>query len=127
MSVKEVIKGGDNVKQRALLVLLIVSTLVLFGPNTLFAREIRVLSQFPLSGPLGAYPEMGWGYIDAWNWFNEESGGVGGQKVKYHLEDMRYSANVSVMNFNKYCAQYSRDELLMATGYITDALKPLIE
>lgn len=114
-------------KKRALLVLLIVSTLVLFGPSTLFAKDIHVLSQFPLSGVLGAYPEIGWGYIDAWNWFNEEKGGVEGQKVIYHLEDFRYVANVEIMNFNKYCSQYSRDELLMATGYITDALKPLIE
>ena len=114
-------------KQRAWLVWLIVSILVLFGPNALFAKEIHVLSQFPLSGPLGAYPEMGWGYIDAWEWFNEEQGGVGGQKVIYHLEDFRYNPTVEVMNFNKYCAQYGRDELLMATGYITDALKPLIE
>ena len=114
-------------KQRACLVLLIVSILVLFGANTLLAKDIHVLSQFPLSGPLGAYPEMGWGYIDAWNWFNEEQGGVGGQKVKYHLEDFRYNPTVEIMNFNKYCSQYGRDEFLMATGYITDALKPLIE
>jgi branched-chain amino acid transport system substrate-binding protein len=80
-----------------------------------------------LSGPLGALPEIGWGYIDAMNWFNNEAGGVNGKKVKWHMEDMRYSPQVEVANFTRFCSQYGRDEFLMASGYITDGLKALIE
>ena len=112
-------------KQKAFLVLLIVSALVLFGPNTLFAKDIVILSQLPLSGPHGQLTELGWGFIDTWNWFNNEAGGVGGKKVKWFMEDMRYDATVEVATFNRYCAEYGKDELLMATGYITGALKPL--
>ena len=105
--------------------ILLCALLVWAGPGA--AKDIHVLSQFPLSGPLGALSEMGWGHIDAWTYFNNVKGGVGGQKVKFHMEDMRYDPTVEVANFNKYAAAYDKDEFLMATGYITGALKPLIK
>ncbi len=92
-----------------------------------FAKEIKVLSQFPMSGPVGTLPEFGMGYIDGMNWVNGEGGGVNGKKIKFFLEDFRYDPTVEVANFNKYAAEHSRDELLIATGYITGGLKPLIE
>lgn len=91
------------------------------------AKEIKVLSQFPMSGPVGTLPEFGMGYIDGMNWINSEGGGVNGKKIKFFLEDFRYDPTVEVANFNKYCAEHSREEFLMATGYITGGLKPLIE
>lgn len=114
-----------NRKKLLAVSILLMVIFVWVGPSG--AKEIHVLSQFPLSGPLGAFTEMGWGYIDAWNWFNNEVGGVGGQKVIFHLEDMRYDPTVEVATFNKYAAEYSKDEFLMASGYITGALKPLIK
>jgi ABC-type branched-subunit amino acid transport system substrate-binding protein len=114
-------------KQRAFLVLSIILTLILAGSGTLLAKEIKVLTQFPLSGPHGTLPEVGWGYIDYMNWVNTEGGGVGGKKITYFLEDMRYNPTVEVATFNKYAAEHSKDELLMATGFITGGLKPLIE
>ena len=100
--------------------------LALLGSSPVSSKEIIVLSQFPMSGPLGSLPEIGWGYIDAWNWFNNEAGGVNGKKVRWFLEDMRYSPKVEVANFTKFTAQHSKDEFLMASGYITDALTALI-
>lgn len=114
-------------KKKALFVLASMLALLVFALGPVAAKEIRVLSQFPLSGPVGSLPEFGWGYIDGMNWVNGEGGGVGGKKIKWHLEDMRYSPTVEVANFNKYCSEYGKDELLMATGYITGGLKPLIE
>lgn len=105
----------------------IVLALVLFGLSPVTAKEIKVLSQFPLSGVAGSLPEFGWGYIDAMNWINGEGGGVNGKKITWFLEDMEYKANVEIANFNRYCAEHSKDELLMATGYITGGLKPLID
>ncbi len=101
--------------------------LLLLGTNPLSAREIKVLSQFPMSGPVGSLPEFGWGYIDGMKWVNSEGGGVNGKKITWFLEDMRYSPKVEVANFNKHCAEHSKDEFLMATGYITGGLKPLID
>jgi len=100
---------------------------VLLGTNLVAAKEIKVLSQFPMSGPVGQLPEFGWGYIDAMTWINTEGGGVNGKKITYFLEDMRYSPAIEVANFNKYCAEHSRDEFLMATGFITGGLKALID
>ena len=114
-------------KRRAFLVLSIVLTLILAGSGTLLAKEIKVLAQFPMSGPVGSLPEFGWGFIDGMNWINGEGGGVNGKKIKWYLEDFRYDPTVEVANFNKYCAEHSRDEFLMATGYITGGLKPLID
>jgi branched-chain amino acid transport system substrate-binding protein len=91
-------------------------------------KAIKVLSQFPMSGPVGSLPEFGWGYIDGMNWVNsEEGGGVNGKKITWYLEDMRYDPTVEVANFNKYAAEHPADEFLMATGYITGGLKPLID
>lgn len=101
--------------------------LVLMGSGSLFAKEIKVLSQFPMSGPVGALPEFGWGYIDGMNWVNGEGGGVNGKKITWYLEDFRYDPTVEVANFNKYAAELKKDEFLMATGYITGGLKPLID
>ncbi len=105
----------------------VISVLLLFGFGPVSAKEIKVLSQFPMSGVAGSLPEFGWGYIDGMNWVNGEGGGVNGKKITWYLEDMRYNPTVEVANFNKYCAEHSRDEFLMATGYITGGLKPLIE
>ncbi|MBW1923214.1 MAG: ABC transporter substrate-binding protein [Deltaproteobacteria bacterium] len=113
-------------KMRSCLALVLTLALFLFTPGTLLAKDIVVLAQFPLSGPHGSLDEVGWGFTDVMNWFNEEAGGVGGRKVKWFMEDMRYSPTVEVANFHKYCSEYGPDELLMATGYITGALKPLI-
>jgi len=114
-------------KKRAFLVLSIVFALILLGSNTVLAKEIKVLAQFPMSGPVGSLPEFGWGFIDGMNWVNGEGGGVNGKKITWYLEDFRYDPTVEVANFNKYCAAHSKDEFLMATGYITGGLKPLID
>lgn len=91
------------------------------------ARDIKVLSQFPMSGPVGSLPEFGMGFIDATKYINEELKGVNGKKITFFLEDFRYDPTVEVANFNRYAAEHSKDEFLMATGYITGGLKPLIE
>ena len=114
-------------KQRAIFVISFILALVLFGLSPVLAKEIKVLSQFPMSGPVGSLPEFGWGYIDGMNWVNGEGGGVNGKKIKWYLEDFRYDPTVEVANFSRYCAEHSRDELLMATGYMTGGLKPLIK
>jgi branched-chain amino acid transport system substrate-binding protein len=113
-------------KKKAYFVLAFVLALVLLA-SPVTAKEIKVLSQFPMSGPVGSLPEFGWGYIDGMNWVNGEGGGVNGKKITWYLEDFRYDPTVEVANFNRYCAEHSKDELLMATGYITGGLKPLIE
>ena len=113
-------------KKKVYFVLAFVLSLVLLA-SPVTAKEIKVLSQFPMSGPVGSLPEFGWGYIDGMNWVNGEGGGVNGKKITWYLEDFRYNPTVEVANFNKYTAGHSRDELLMATGYITGGLKPLIE
>jgi len=114
-------------KKRPFIVLACLLALVLIGSHPALAKEIKVLSQFPMSGPVGSLPEFGWGYIDGMNWVNGEGGGVNGKKITWYLEDMRYSPTVEVANFNKHCAEHSRDEFLIASGYITGGLKPLIE
>ena len=101
---------------------LILVCLFLF-PGSGFAKEIKVLSQFPMSGPVGSLPEFGWGYIDGMNWVNsEEGGGVNGKKITWYLEDFRYDPTVEVANFNRYAAEHSPDEFILATGYITGGL-----
>ncbi len=105
-----------------------VLVLLMAFPGAISAKEIKVLSQFPMSGPVGSLPEFGWGYIDGMNWVNsKEGGGVNGKQIKWYLEDMRYSPTAEIANFNKYAAEHSKDEFLMATGYITGGLKPLID
>jgi branched-chain amino acid transport system substrate-binding protein len=114
-------------KEKGFFVLASVLTLVLLTFSPAIAKEIKVLSQFPMSGPVGSLPEFGWGYIDGMNWVNGEGGGVNGKKITWYLEDFRYDPTVEVANFNRYCAELSKDEFLMATGYITGGLKPLID
>ena len=114
-------------KRKTFFVILAILVLIFFGHGSISAKEIKVLSQFPMSGPVGSLPEFGWGYIDGMNWVNGEGGGVNGKKITWYLEDFRYDPTVEVANFNKYTAEHSRDELLIATGYITGGLKPLIE
>jgi branched-chain amino acid transport system substrate-binding protein len=115
-------------KKRVLFGLSFVLVLLLTFPGAISAKEIKVLSQFPMSGPVGSLPEFGWGYIDGMNWINsEEGGGVNGKKITWYLEDMRYSPTVEIANFNKYLAEHNKDEFLMVTGYITGGLKPLID
>jgi len=114
-------------KKRGIFVLSFILALVLLGNSPVSAKEIKVLSQFPMSGPVGTLPEFGWGYIDGMNWVNSEGGGVNGKKITWYLEDFRYNPTVEVATFNRYCAEHSEDEFLMATGYITGGLKPLIK
>jgi branched-chain amino acid transport system substrate-binding protein len=114
-------------KPRFFMLLSCILALLMLAFSPVSAKEIKVLSQFPMSGPVGALPEFGWGYIDGMNWVNGEGGGVNGKKIKWYLEDFRYDPTVEVANFNKYVAEHSKDEFLLATGYITGALKPLIE
>ena len=114
-------------KKRTFFILSIIVVFAFMGYSSTFAKEIKVLSQFPMSGPVGSLPEFGWGYIDGMNWVNSEGFGVNGKKITWYLEDFRYNPTVEVANFSKYTAEHSKDELLMATGYITGGLKPLIE
>ena len=114
-------------KQRASFLLAFVLSLFLLFSGSISAKEIKTLSQFPMSGPVGSLPEFGWGFIDAMNWINNEGGGVNGKKITWFLEDMRYSPKVEVANFNKYCAEHNPDEFLIASGYITGGLKGLVE
>jgi branched-chain amino acid transport system substrate-binding protein len=120
-------KGGADMKKKTSLFVFIFLAWIIFGYSPVSAKEIKVLSQFPMSGPVGSLPEFGWGYIDGMNWVNDEGGGVNDKKITWYLEDFRYNPTVEVANFNKYAAEHSKDELLMATGYITGGLKPLIE
>ncbi|MBW2062105.1 MAG: ABC transporter substrate-binding protein, partial [Deltaproteobacteria bacterium] len=114
-------------KKRLFFVVSIILALVLCSPGSVLAKKIIVLAQFPMSGPVGSLPEFGWGFIDGMNWVNDEGGGVNGKKITWYLEDMRYSPTVEVANFNKHVAKHSKDEFLLATGYITGGLKPLID
>lgn len=114
-------------EKRAFAPIVLALTLVMALATPSASKEIKVLSQFPMSGPVGTLPEFGMGYIDGMNWINSEGGGVNGKKITWYLEDFRYDPTVEVANFNRYCAEHSRDEFLMATGYITGGLKPLIE
>ena len=107
-------------KLMAVFILLLASFFLGIGPSA--AKEIVVLSQFPLSGPLGSLNELGWGYIDAMNWFNKEAGGVNGKPIKWFLEDMRYEPEVEVANFIRFASKYNRDEFVMASGYITGGI-----
>ncbi|MCP4750137.1 MAG: ABC transporter substrate-binding protein [Proteobacteria bacterium] len=113
-------------KKRACFGLSLVLFIFLVLPSSITAREIKTLSQFPMSGPVGSLPEFGWGFIDGMNWVNDKDGGINGKKITWFIEDFRYNPTVEVANFNKYAASHSKDELLMATGYITGGLKPLI-
>jgi branched-chain amino acid transport system substrate-binding protein len=114
-------------KAKTVLAALLAAAMVLGLSGPTMAKKIVVLSQFPMSGPVGSLPEFGWGYIDGMNWVNTEGGGVNGKKINWYLEDFRYNPTVEVANFNRYCSEFSRDEFLMATGYITGGLKPLIK
>ena len=114
-------------QKRTIFITCIVLAFLVSGPCSGAAKEIKVLSQFPMSGPVGSLPEFGWGYIDGMNWVNNEGGGVNGKKITWFLEDFRYNPTVEVANFNKYAAEHSKEEFIMATGYITGGLKPLIE
>lgn len=114
-------------QKRTIFITCLVLAFLVSGPCSGIAKEIKVLSQFPMSGPVGSLPEFGWGYIDGMNWVNNEGGGVNGKKITWFLEDFRYNPTVEVANFNKYAAEHSKDEFILATGYITGGLKPLIE
>ena len=114
-------------KNRHFISLIVILAMIFTFSGLSTAKEIKVLSQFPMSGPVGTLPEFGWGFIDGMNWVNGEGGGVNGKKITWFMEDFRYNPAVEVANFNRYTAEHSRDELLMATGYITGGLKPLID
>jgi len=114
-------------KTRTLACWTLTAILLLWAGGPASAKNIKVLSQFPMSGPVGSLPEFGMGFIDATRYINEELKGVNGKPITFFLEDFRYDPTVEVANFNRYAAEHSKDEFLMATGYITGGLKPLIE
>jgi hypothetical protein len=74
-------------KKRTFLILSIIVVFAFCGYTSTLAKEIKVLSQFPMSGPVGSLPEFGWGYIDGMNWVNNEGGGVNGKKITWYLEE----------------------------------------
>ncbi|NWF54812.1 MAG: ABC transporter substrate-binding protein [Syntrophaceae bacterium] len=113
-------------KRNALIFGILTGLTLVLSPAVCFSKPIKVLAQFPMSGPVGTLPEFGWGFIDGMNDINGK-GGVNGKPITYFLEDMRYSPTVEVANFTRYAAAEKPDELLLASGYITGALKPLIE
>jgi len=113
-------------KRRALIIGLIFGLASILNPDLSFSKPIKVLAQFPMSGPVGTLPEFGWGFIDGMTYINGK-GGVNGKQITYFLEDMRYSPTVEVANFTRYAAAEKRDELILASGYITGGLKPLID
>jgi len=113
-------------KRRALIIGLIFVLASILNPDLSFCKPIKILAQFPMSGPVGTLPEFGWGFIDGMSYINGK-GGVNGKPITYFLEDMRYSPTVEVANFTRIVAAEKRDEFLMASGYITGGLKPLIE
>jgi branched-chain amino acid transport system substrate-binding protein len=114
-------------KKRTLAWLSLTVILVLLTGGPASAKDIKTLSQFPMSGPVGSLPEFGMGFTDGTNYINEQLKGVNGKAITFFLEDFRYDPTVEVANFNRYAAEHPKDELLMATGYITGGLKPLIE
>ena len=59
-------------KKKALLGLSLVLMVFFLIPTSVVSKEIKTLSQFPLSGPVGSLPEFGWGFIDGMNWVKEE-------------------------------------------------------
>src|SRR3989304_3880828 len=109
-------------KKRFLIAGLIVCVAWFLSPSVSFSKPIKVIAQFPMSGPVGSLPEFGWGFIDGMNYINGK-GGVNGKQITYFLEDMRYSPTVEVANFTRYAAAEKPDELILASGYITGALK----
>jgi branched-chain amino acid transport system substrate-binding protein len=114
-------------KGRLFIIGIMLLGIVLILPSAAsFAKPIKVLAQFPMSGPVGSLPEFGWGFIDGMNYINAK-GGVNGQAITYFVEDMRYSPTVEVANFTRYAAAEKRDEFILASGYITGGLKPLID
>src|SRR4030042_764492 len=113
-------------KKKAIIIGLMLSLALFFLSTPSSAKPIKVLAQFPMSGPVGSLPEFGWGFIDGMDYINGK-GGVNGKPITYFVEDMRYSPTVEVANFTRYAAAEKRDEFLMASGYITGGLKPLID
>ena len=114
-------------KHRTLLCWSLAAILCLLTGGVASAKDIKTLSQFPMSGPVGSLPEFGMGFIDGTRYIKDELKGINGKPITFFLEDFRYDPTVEVANFNRYAAEHPKNELLMATGYITGGLKPLIE
>jgi len=113
-------------KKKAIIIGLMLSLALFFLSTPSSAKPIKVLAQFPMSGPVGSLPEFGWGFIDGMDYINGK-GGVNGKPITYFVEDMRYSPTVEVANFTRYVAAEKKDEFILASGYITGGLKPLID
>ncbi|MBU2549584.1 MAG: hypothetical protein KKB20_14300, partial [Proteobacteria bacterium] len=73
-------------KQKAFLVLTFSLALIFLMAGAATAKDVKTLSQFPMSGPVGALPEFGWGFIDGMNWVNSDGGGINGKPIKWYLE-----------------------------------------
>jgi len=113
-------------KKKFVIIGLMLSLALFFLSTPSSAKPIKVLAQFPMSGPVGSLPEFGWGFIDGMDYINGK-GGVNGKPITYFVEDMRYSPTVEVANFTRYVAAEKKDEFILASGYITGGLKPLID
>jgi len=113
-------------KRLTIIGIMILGIVLILPPVASFAKPIKVLAQFPMSGPVGSLPEFGWGFIDGMNYINGK-GGVNGKPITYFVEDMRYSPTVEVANFTRFVAAEKRDEFILASGYITGGLKALID
>ncbi|MDI6755160.1 MAG: hypothetical protein QME78_12300 [Thermodesulfobacteriota bacterium] len=51
-------------KKKAIIIGLMFSLALFFLSTPSSAKPIKVLAQFPMSGPVGSLPEFGWGFID---------------------------------------------------------------
>src|SRR3972149_1938431 len=75
------IKGGETMKGRWFIIgFMLLGIILIFPPADSFAKPIKVLAQFPMSGPVGSLPEFGWGFIDGMNYINAK-GGVNGKPI----------------------------------------------
>jgi len=87
-------------------------------------KPVKMLSAMALSGPAGAVPETGWGFVDAGDYINR-TGGIGGRPFVAILEDGRVEVPTTLGIFNRYVAKESKDELLFYCQYNSMALKAM--
>jgi len=109
--------------KRLFLVFCLVGVLGFLSSQTWAAEKtpVKQLSQVPLSGKAGSFPETGWGILDAAEYVNQH-GGVNGRTLEVILEDMQYDSAVSLRSYNRVLSEYSKKELLLHTGWHTGFL-----
>ncbi len=76
--------------------------LVLLTGGLASAKDIKVLSQFPMSGPVGSLPEFGMGYIDATKYINEELKGY--EETVLHADERRQAAEAAAAGLQRQVA-----------------------